>query len=92
MARRAFCDLHALQTKLEKLWRGMQGSNLRHSQSKCDVLPTELIPYCNNWWSLRASISPPPACKTGALPNELRSRKIGVLHRDRTRLGTLKGC
>lgn len=26
-------------------WRGMQGSNLRHSQSKCDVLPTELIPY-----------------------------------------------
>lgn len=24
------------------------------------------------WWSLRASIPPPPVCKTGTLANELR--------------------
>jgi hypothetical protein len=30
-------------------------------------------------WTLGESNSSPPECKTGALPNELRARDIGVL-------------
>ena len=39
------------------------------------------IPLCENWWTLRDSNSPPPACKAGALPDELRARNLVRMER-----------
>jgi hypothetical protein len=80
-----------MSQRAKKVWQGMQGTNLRHPQSKCGVLPTELIPNRKAWWILRNSNPLPPACKAGALPSELWTQRRGVLHGDRTRLVTLKG-
>lgn len=52
-ARRAF---QTFMHDNENRWQGMQDSNLRHSQSKCDVLPAELIP--NKKVAFRTGVEP----------------------------------
>ena len=51
----------------------MTGSNRRHFGCKPNAIPTELIPHLV-WWTLADSNRSPPACKAGALPDELRAR------------------
>ena len=53
--------------------------NLRPQHCYGDALPVELWPReRKEWWTRRASNPLPPACKTGALPIELRARMWGV--------------
>ena len=54
-------------------------SNHRMSESKSDALPTWRTRYI--WWTRQDSNPPPPACKAGALPDELLAQILASRQR-----------
>ena len=57
-----------LEPSTYRVWTGRSKPTGLHRQ----LLYKVLYNFQQKWWSLRGSNPPPPACKAGALPDELR--------------------